>query len=45
MKVYSNERRQKLKPLLNEVSIVGDQIYVGLGSDSNSTQIGYIDQL
>ena len=27
---------------LNEVSIVGDQIYVGLG-ESNSTQIGYID--
>ena len=27
---------------LNEVSIVGDQIYVGLG-ESSSTQIGYID--
>ncbi len=27
---------------LNEVSIVDDQIYVGLG-ESNSTQIGYID--
>ena len=31
-----------VKTDLNEVSIVGDQIYVGLG-ESNSTQIGYID--
>ena len=32
----------EIKTALNEVSIVGDQIYVGLG-DSNSTQIGYVD--
>ena len=38
----SIETNTEIKTALNEVSIVGDQIYVGLG-DSNSTQIGYVD--
>ena len=38
----SIETDTEIKTALNEVSIVGDQIYVGLG-DSNSTQIGYVD--
>ncbi len=38
----SIETSTVIKTDLNQVSIVGDQIYVGLG-DSDSTQIGYID--
>ena len=38
----SIETSTVIKTDLNQVSIVGDQIYVGLG-ESNSTQIGYID--
>ena len=38
----SIETNTEIKTALNEVSIVGYQIYVGLG-DSNSTQIGYVD--
>ena len=38
----SIETSSQIKTNQNEVSIVDDQIYVGLGQ-SNSTQIGYID--